>query len=127
MSRGLAVAAALALVSAAACAPKHVAVDPAVGARATLAQADANLRAGCFDCLADALKQYESVRNVPAVAEPATRGAVQAAGLLAMRERDLGTTDSGYLDRARTLAATSPTVRADTAPLLDVIDALPWR
>ena len=124
MTRRLAVAA-LGLL--AACGPKKVAVDPAIAARATLEQADANVRAGCFDCLAEALKQYESVRNVPAVADLATRGAVHAAGILAMRERDLGTTDSGYLDRARTLAATSAAIQAETASLLDVIDALPWR
>ena len=127
MSRRLAIAAALALVVAAACAPKKVAVDPAIAARATLDQAAANLRAGCFDCLTDALRQYESVRSVPAVADVATRGAVQAAGILAMRERDLGTTDSGYAGRARMLAATSPAIQTETAPLLDVVDALPWR
>jgi len=35
----------------AACGPKKVAVDPAIAGRAALAAADANLRAGCFDCL----------------------------------------------------------------------------
>ena len=46
----------------AACGPQKVAVDPAIAGRATIEQADANFRAGCFDCLAEALKQYESVR-----------------------------------------------------------------
>src|SRR5207244_1801956 len=104
-----------------------VAVDPAITARATLEEADANLRAGCFDCLAEAFKQYESVRNVPPVAEVATRGAVQASALLALRERELGTTDSGYLDRARQLASTSAPIQTEVAPLLDVIEAVPWR
>jgi len=36
----------------AACGPKTVAVDPAIAGRATLEEADANLRAGCFECLA---------------------------------------------------------------------------
>src|SRR5256885_6662587 len=36
---------------AAACSPKKIVVDPAVAGRATLATADANLHAGCFDCL----------------------------------------------------------------------------
>jgi len=94
----------VALGLAVACGPKKVVVDPSIAARAALEQADANLRAGCFDCLADALKQYESVRNVAAVADTATRGAVRAAALLAMRERELGTTDNGYLERARALA-----------------------
>jgi tetratricopeptide (TPR) repeat protein len=124
MTRRLVVAAALCL---GACSPKQVAVDPGVAARAVLEQADANLRAGCFDCLTAAFNEYESVRNVPPVVEIATRGAVHVSALLAMRERDLGTTDGGYLDRARQLAATSATVQAEVTPLLDVIDALPWR
>ena len=124
MTRRFAVAA-LGLL--AACGPKKVAVDPAIAARATLERAASNVRAGCFDCLAEALKQYESVRNVPAVAEVAMRGAVQASALLAMREHELGTTDSRYLERARMLAMSWPAIQADVAPLLDVIEALPWR
>ena len=92
-----------------------------------MATADALVRAGCFDCLADALKQYESIRQVPVVVELATAGAVRASALLALRERELGTTDSGYLERARELAATSATVRQDLAPLLDMIGVVPWR
>src|SRR5436853_7102246 len=87
----------------------------------------ANLSAGCFECLAEALTQYESARSVPAVADIATRGAVHAAALLAMRERELGTTDSRYLEQAHQLASTSPAIQAEVAPLLDVVDILPWR
>src|SRR5262249_16450212 len=36
-------------------------------------------------------------------------------------ERELGTTDSGYLERAREMAS------HDVAPLLEVIDLIPWR
>src|ERR1700693_6302834 len=75
----------------------------------------------------DALTQYESIRQVPAVVESATAGAVRAAALLALRERELGTTDSGYLEKARELAAMSPTVRQDVAPPLDLIAIMPWR
>lgn len=125
MTRRLGLAAVLCFF--AACGPKKVAVDPAIAARATLDQADANLRAGCFDCLTDALKQYESVRQVPAVADIATRGAIHASALLAMRERELGTTDSNYLERARELASTSPALQTEVTPLFDVVDALPWR
>jgi tetratricopeptide (TPR) repeat protein len=125
MTRSVAVAAALCLATA--CGPKKVVVDPSIAARATIEQADANLRAGCFDCVADALKQYESVRKVPAVADLATRGAVSAAAILAMRERELGTTDSNYLERARELASTSPALQTEVAPLLDIVDVLPWR
>ncbi len=119
--------AAAALVLLAACGPQKVVVDPAIAGRATLADADANVRAGCFDCLVEALKQYESARSVPAVADVATLGAVRASTLLALREREMGTTDSGYLDRARRLAASSVTVGQDVLPLIDVVDALPWR
>jgi len=123
--RRLGVAAVLCCASA--CGPKKVAVDPSIAARETLEQADANLRAGCYDCLAEALKQYESVRKVPAVAEIATRGATYASALLAMRERELGTSDSGYLERARGLASTSSAFQTEVTPLLDIADALPWR
>jgi tetratricopeptide (TPR) repeat protein len=115
----------LALVCAAsACAPKRVApVDPSIAARATLAEADELVRAGCFDCLAGALKQYESVRAVPGVSAMATAGAVRASALLALRERELGTTDSGYLEKARDLADGAQNV----TPLLDLIAIMPWR
>jgi tetratricopeptide (TPR) repeat protein len=108
------------------CAPKKVAVDPTIAGRTVLAQADANLRAGCFDCLVEALKQYEATRAIPALAAQATTGAVRAAALLALRERELGTTDSGYLEKARELAAAMPTIQQDLAPLFDVIDIFPW-
>jgi len=111
----------------AACGPQTVVVDPAIAARATLARADANLRAGCFDCLAEALSQYESVRTAPAVSGLAAAGAVRAASLLALRERELGTTDSGYLGHARELLGAVPELQADVAPLLDLIAAMPWR
>jgi tetratricopeptide (TPR) repeat protein len=110
-----------------ACGPKKVAIDPAIAGRATLAQADANLRAGCFDCLVDALRQYESTRSIPVLSAEATRGAVRTSALLALRERELGTTDSSYLEKARELAATAPAAQQEIAPLLEVIDIFPWR
>src|SRR5262249_8023260 len=109
------------------CGPKKVAVDPGIAARATLERADANLRAGCFDCLSEALRQYESARNVAVVAEAATRGAVRASILLALRERELGTTDSGYVERARQLASASAAVQTETGPLIEIVDVMPWR
>ena len=118
----------LGMCATAACVRPAVApVDRAVAARVTLAAADALVRAGCFDCLAGALRQYESIRQVPAVADAATAGAVRASALLAVRERELGTTDSGYLEKARELAATSATVGPDVAPLLELIAIMPWR
>jgi len=117
----------LVLLSAAlGCAPRRIPPpfpDPSIAARVTLAQADALVRAGCFDCLANALEQYESVRSVPGVGVRATAGAVRASALLALRERELGTTDSGYLERARELASADP----DLVPLFDIIAIMPWR
>jgi len=122
--RRLAIVVTLALAG---CGPQKVVVDPAIVARATLADADANVRAGCFDCLVEALRQYESARTVSAVSGLAAAGAVRASALLALRERELGTTDSGYLEQARVLLLVVPEMRDDVAPLLDVIDAMPWR
>jgi tetratricopeptide (TPR) repeat protein len=126
--RGLVCVSVLFACAAAACAPtKAPSVDPAIAARAALAQADALVGAGCFDCLASGLDLYESVRGNPAVAAAATAGAVRAAGLLALRERELGTTDSGYLEKARELAATSNTLRQEVGPLLDLVSVMLWR
>jgi tetratricopeptide (TPR) repeat protein len=112
----------------AACGPKKIAtIDPAIAARETLAKADANLRAGCFDCLVEALEQYKSVRTVSAVSSAAAAGALRASLLLAIRERELGTTDSGYLEDARPLAAAVPEMQADVAAIFDVVAAWPWR
>src|SRR6266480_2785442 len=123
--RRLATIAALAVL--AACGPQKVVVDPAIAARATLAQADANLRAGCFDCLVEALEQYESVRTVSAVSGPGVAGAVRASALLALRERELGTTDTGYLEHTRQLLGAVPELRDEIGPLADLIAAFPWR
>jgi hypothetical protein len=114
----------LAVPLAVACGPKRVAVDPAIAGRATLAQADANVRAGCFDCLVEALAQYESARSIPALADQAASGAFRAAAILAIRERELGTTDSGYLEKARRLAPPGAEV---AGPLLEVVELFPWR
>ena len=118
----------ISLVLAAACGPKKIATpDPAIAARETLARADADLRAGCYDCLAAALTQYESVRTVSVVSGAAAVGALRASLLLAFRERELGTTDSGYLERARPLAAAVPEMQADIARIVDLVSAFPWR
>src|SRR5215831_14445877 len=111
----------LAVALVAACGPKKVAVDPAIAGRATLAKADANLRAGCFDCLVQALEQYESARAIPALSDQATAGAFRTTAILAIRERELGTTDSGYLEKARRLAP------PEAGPLLETLDIFPWR
>jgi tetratricopeptide (TPR) repeat protein len=95
---------------------------------ARLLSADALVRAGCIDCLLDAYREYDALRPISAVADAATAGAIRTAVLLAVRERELGIEDAGYLKRARDLlAGTGVPVREALAPLLDIADALPTR
>ena len=103
------------------------AITPAAAATARLAEADVLLRAGCYDCLLAASHAYNSVRTVPSAAVAATMGAARAAMLLAIRERELGTEDSGYFTRANELAASTPAVQQAIAPLLEVVETLPAR
>jgi tetratricopeptide (TPR) repeat protein len=85
-----------------------------------LAGPDALVRAGCYECLREALSAYQRIALVPD-AEAAAARARQTAGLLAIRERQLGLVDEGYLSLARQDA--SP----EDAFLLDVIATLPRR
>jgi len=102
---------------------KPAAPDPHIPERLT--NADALVRAGCYDCLAAAYREYTTLRVYPAAAEAATAGAVRSAALLAARERELGTEDSGYLQRAHELVATNDTPYQQTlVPLLEVTDTL---
>ena len=94
---------------------------------ARLAAADAQVRAGCFDCLVSAFQQYDNLRSVATVADAASVGAARAAALLAIRERELGTPDSGYLARAREIVAATPRAPATLGALLDIVDTLPVR
>ena len=106
-----------------ACAPKRPAVEPGPSPAERLAAADALVRAGCLDCLAAAFREYDALRSLSTVAGAATAGATQSAALLAIRERNLGTEDSGYLKRARELAPPS----TFTPLLLEIADSLPTR
>jgi tetratricopeptide (TPR) repeat protein len=104
-------------------------VAPADGAPSPsvrLAAADAQVRAGCFDCLVSAFREYTALRSTT-VAGPAAIGAARAAALLAIRERELGIEDSEYLARARELAAAAPPVEQALGGLLDIADSLPVR
>jgi len=92
-----------------------------------MAGADALVRAGCFDCLLAAYKEYDSLRHTPPAEDTATAGAARAAALLAIRERELGTEDSGYLKRAQELTAGRPSLQQTVAPLLEIADTIPTR
>src|SRR5688500_5853469 len=95
--------------------PRTPAVQLAPDVSGRLTQAAALLRIGCFDCLEEALVEYETIRTVPnlrsADVDAATDGAIRAALLLEMRQRELGMPDDGYLQRARDLIG----ARADRA------------
>src|SRR6266850_4019567 len=102
---------------------KPAAPDPHIPERLTTA--DALVRAGCYDCLVAAYREYTTLRVYPAAAEAATAGAVRSAALLAARERELGTEDSGYLQRAHELVATNDTpYQQALVPLLEITDTL---
>src|SRR5262249_3342075 len=90
-----------------------------------LAAADARLRAGCYDCLLGAYDTYDQLRSTPAVAAAATRGALEAAALLSIRERELGMVDTGRLVIARDLGHGLAEAPEWLDPVLDVAALLP--
>ncbi len=104
-------------------------VAPDVTAR--LSRAGDLMRVGCFDCLEEALGQYEEVRTLPNLLakdeDAATRGAVRAALLLELRQRELGMADEGYLRRAQDLIGMREDLKAAFAPHLYTIDSVPRR
>jgi tetratricopeptide (TPR) repeat protein len=116
------VAVAVALLTVSGCAHPKPAPPPDLHT-ARLDAADAQVRAGCLDCLIGAYREYIALRGIPAAAERATIGAVRAAALAAVRERELGMVDEGYLQRARDAAAGHPEVPAALLTVLDVVDA----
>ena len=131
LSCSLAFAAVIAGLGLAACSPKVPAPPPAPSAQVHLDSADALLRLGCFDCLTDALREYDAVRTAPratpAVVDAAAAGTIHAALLLDLRERELGMSDDGYLARAKTLASSRDDLAAQFSQTLDMVGAMPWR
>jgi tetratricopeptide (TPR) repeat protein len=114
------------LILLAACSsPKRPAVAPDPRIPERLAHADTLVRAGCLDCLVDAFAEYDQLRALPAAHEAATAGAIRAAGLIALRQRELGQVDEGYVRRARDLVAGSTGASESLAMILDVIEVLP--
>lgn len=116
-----------------ACAPPKKPVVAPAGPTAAerLTAADALVRTGCFDCLADALHEYESIRVATSIApssvEAATLGAIRTAILLDLRERELGTTDDHYLARARELLQGRAGLAEAFAPAIDLTETISWR
>jgi tetratricopeptide (TPR) repeat protein len=133
----------LAVLVAAGCTHRpHVkAPAPPANVETRLAAAEQLVRLGCFDCLTDALREYDGIRAMPNVkvddTVAATIGSFRAMVLLDLRERELGMTDDGYFGRAQNLLAAGPPaagaggVNDDLArsfqALLDAVDTIPWR
>jgi tetratricopeptide (TPR) repeat protein len=105
--------------------PPAVVVAPAPTPAQRLASADALVRAGCLECLLAAYGEYDLLRGFPAARDSATAGAVRSAGLIALRERELGLVDEGYSQRARALLIGAPNLPGWLSTLLDIIEVLP--
>jgi tetratricopeptide (TPR) repeat protein len=107
------------------------AAPPAPDVSARLSGADALVRIGCFDCLEEALGEYDAVRTLanlrPADLEAATTGAIRSALLLELRQRELGMADDGFRQRAEELIGGRADLRAAFAPHLYTIDSIPRR
>jgi tetratricopeptide (TPR) repeat protein len=101
------------------------AVVPDAVTPARLAGADRLVRSGCLDCLIAAYGEYDLLRAVPSARDAAAAGMIRAAALIALRQREIGYVDEGYLQRARLLASATAGVAGPVALMLDVIDALP--
>jgi len=122
--RRLAVVVLLITVSGCAKTPPKAVVPAGPTPTERLAEADRLVRAGCLDCLLDAYRAYESLRRIPTAATAATMGAIRAAGLIGLRERELGMVDEGYVATAKTLAAATPDLPAWVNGTLDVVTVL---
>jgi tetratricopeptide (TPR) repeat protein len=106
-----------------ACAHPRPAAGPSEpDAQDRLAAADALVRVGCFDCLLDAYREYDALRSVAAVADAAKAGAVGAATLIALRQRQLGMADDGYFERAGALLVDDEGLQERFSVLLDILD-----
>lgn len=112
-----------------ACASKAPAVVAPAGPipQVRIAAADALVREGCLDCLIDAFKEYDALRTRSVAADAAINGAVEAATLIALRERELGLLDASFLDRAHELAHASIALEATYNPFFEIIEAMPAR
>src|SRR5260370_39913078 len=70
-------------------------IRPAQSPRGRLAAADAQVRAGCFDCLVSAFQEYTSLRSTASVAGEGSVGAARYPALLAGPAPEVGPEDSG--------------------------------
>jgi len=118
------VTAAFALLSLVGCARPRLDPTPDLRITADLVQADALVRQGCYRCLEDAIALYQTAAATGRAPMAATR-AVDAAYLLAMRERELGLGQGTARARAAELAQALPPP-SDYAMVQAIADVLPW-
>jgi tetratricopeptide (TPR) repeat protein len=104
--------------------PTAVAARPGPTPPERLAVADRLVRSGCLDCLIEAYGDYQALRALPSTGLAPTLGAIRAAGLIAIRQRELGMVDEGYLQTAKRLAAGTPDLPAWVSGTLDVVEVL---
>jgi tetratricopeptide (TPR) repeat protein len=99
-------------------------LTPSRSSTADLARADRLVRDGCYRCLEDAIGIYQRLAATGEAPLAAIR-AVDAAYLLAMRERELGLGRGTARTRADALAGALP-APADYAVVQAIADVLPW-
>jgi tetratricopeptide (TPR) repeat protein len=114
-----------AAVGLAGCAPK-ARLDPSPGFAVTreLASADALVARGCYTCLQEALAIYERVAAA-GTAAAADRLAIDAALLLALRERELGLGGGKSREHAIDLASRQP-APFDVGVFRSVVEIQAW-
>jgi tetratricopeptide (TPR) repeat protein len=109
-----------------ACGPKTPAVVAPTGPTPAqrLETANAQILAGCLDCLLTAYGELVSLRDDGSVGAAATKSAIMSAILISLREQELGLLDSGHLRSARQMLDASPLLAAELGPLADLADVL---
>ena len=136
-----------AVVASGGCARGRLPAVPAAPDVSTrLSKADALVRVGCFDCLEEALAEYESIvseaadpvaarargaRAIPVLRaanfEAAVNGAARSALLLELRQRELGMAYHGFLDRGLEAMMTLPDLHPAYAAHLYTINSIERR
>jgi tetratricopeptide (TPR) repeat protein len=129
MRASMAIASAVA-VCVAGCGSTPITAVP-VDASGRLAAANALIAEGCFDCLTEALGQFEQIAHVPnltpAASTAAAAGVVRSATLLNLRERELGMLDEGELRKVRETLASHQDIAGALAETVDILASVAWR
>jgi tetratricopeptide (TPR) repeat protein len=99
-------------------------ITPSSNAAARLNAANEAVNSGCLDCLIAAYREYTALLPVPAVSVAATSGAIRAAALIDIRERELGLLEGDYGEVAQDLAASALTEGPLFSKLLDIVSGL---